>query len=143
MKHNFYTYLLLVASVLFVSSCSKSVEVASVDVPAGSDFSICLELPEDTAQAAKYFYSISFKTKDNFRYTTEGAFTPATATADNCFPQNKMQYNRVAYTEESIQNIQRISNSNIDTLIVTVYSDPLLESKSYVTKRIFTSEDLQ
>ncbi|MCC9165263.1 hypothetical protein [Pontibacter harenae] len=143
MKKSFYTLILFSTTALLTFSCSKSVEVTSVDVPVGTEFSICLDAPEDTAQTAKFFYSISFKTKTNFRYTTEGALSPTTVTAENCYRQNKMQYNEIAYSPETMEAIRNISNQNIDTLVVTIYNDPLLEPKSYVAEKIFTSEDLQ
>lgn len=144
MKPRLLVSLLLAAAFFVTLSCSKApFNVVSLEVPAGPDFSFCLDKTPPVPKVPKtaYYYAVTFITKDRFRYVTEGLLANAATGTDNCYSAHKQQYNAVSYTDETIRRIENISTANLDTCFVQVFNDPFFNEDNLVTEKVFTAED--
>ncbi|MFT2010355.1 hypothetical protein ACMA1I_16890 [Pontibacter sp. 13R65] len=140
-KHNLLLVLAAVAVFLTVSCSKKPFDVEQVEVAQGRNFSICLDKPLPPEK--QYFYSIQFITKDSLRYTTVGPLTADSTATDNCFTETKFRYSMSAYADETISAIENISNQNLDTCRVQIYTDRQLEQGKMVLEKVFTAEDFK
>ncbi|QCR24100.1 hypothetical protein [Pontibacter sp. SGAir0037] len=139
MKKALLPFIVLTA-LLTTASCSRNrLEVVSVEVPAGSDFSFCLNQPVQPDARNQFYYSIYLVTKDNFRYTRDGIL----ADSSSCYSQSKFQYSDAAYTEGSMGAIRNISTSNLDTCLIQIYKDSGLAEEDVITRKLFTAEDFK
>ncbi|WP_187262848.1 hypothetical protein [Pontibacter beigongshangensis] len=140
-KHTLILILCAFAAFATVSCSKKPFNVEHVEVTEGRSFRICLDkalLPEQ-----QYFYSIQFITKDSLRYTTDGVLDSPAESGDNCFTGTKFRYSMDAYSDESIRFIESLSNQNLDTCRIQIYTDRQLEQGKRVLEKVFTAEDLR
>ncbi|TXK52874.1 hypothetical protein FVR03_00425 [Pontibacter qinzhouensis] len=140
-KNNLFLVLAAFAAMATASCSKKPFDVERVEVAQGQTFSICLDqaLPPER----QYFYSIQFVTKDSLRYTTVGPLTADSTATDNCFTETKFRYSMSAYADETISAIENISNQNLDTCRVQIYTDRQLEQGKMVLEKVFTAEDFK